>query len=86
MAADEYGRFEVVVVGSGASGATAAIAAARSGARTLLIEKLPFLGGNSTAVLDTFYGFYTPGDQSPQGGGGHRRRSGRRIAIARAGC
>jgi len=29
--------------------------------RRLLIEKLPFLGGTSTAVLDTFYGFWTPG-------------------------
>jgi hypothetical protein len=29
-----------------------------------LIEKLPFLGGTSTAVLDTFYGFYTPGDRA----------------------
>jgi len=57
----EFGRFDVVVVGSGSAGATAAIAAGRAGARTLLLEKLPFLGGTSTAVLDTFYGFYTPG-------------------------
>lgn len=55
---------DVVVVGSGAAGATAAIAAARTGASVLLVEKLPFLGGTSTAVLDTFYGFYTPGSRS----------------------
>ena len=59
-----YGRFDVVVVGSGSAGATAAIAAARHGADVLLVEKLPFLGGVSTAVLDTFYGFYTPGSRS----------------------
>ena len=64
MTIHEYGRFDVVVVGSGAAGASAAIASARAGANTLLIEKLPFLGGNSTAVLDTFYGFYTPGDRA----------------------
>ncbi len=58
------GSYDVVVAGSGSAGSTAAIAAARAGATTLLIEKLPFLGGTSTAVLDTFYGFYTPGDRA----------------------
>jgi glycine/D-amino acid oxidase-like deaminating enzyme len=55
---------DVVVVGSGSAGSTAAIAAARTGASVLLVEKLPFMGGTSTAVLDTFYGFYTPGSRS----------------------
>lgn len=55
---------DVCVVGSGSAGSSAAIAAARIGASVLLIEKLPFLGGNSTAVLDTFYGFYTPGERA----------------------
>lgn len=68
--ADIVGPFDVVVVGSGAAGSSAAIAASRSGARTILIEKLPFLGGNSTAVLDTFYGFYTPGERATKVVGG----------------
>ncbi len=60
----ESAQFEVVVAGSGSAGATAAIAAARGGAKTLLVERLGFLGGTSTAVLDTFYGFFTPGSRS----------------------
>lgn len=52
---------DVLVVGSGSAGTPAAIAAARAGARTMLLERYGFLGGTSTAVLDTFYGFYTPG-------------------------
>jgi glycine/D-amino acid oxidase-like deaminating enzyme len=52
---------DVLVVGSGSAGATAAIAAARLGAQVLLVERYGFMGGISTQVLDTFYGFYTPG-------------------------
>ena len=54
---------DVCVVGGGAAGSTAAIAASRRGATVLLIDRLPFLGGTSTAVLDTFYGFFTPGER-----------------------
>lgn len=57
-------RADVVVVGSGSAGSTAAIAAARGGASVVLLEKQAFLGGTSTAVLDTFYGFYTPGSRA----------------------
>ncbi len=56
-------RFDVVVVGAGSAGSAAAICAARSGARTLLLDRLAFMGGTSTAVLDTFYAFYTPGER-----------------------
>jgi glycine/D-amino acid oxidase-like deaminating enzyme len=52
---------DVLVIGAGSAGTTAAVAAARSGARTLLVDRFGFLGGTSTAVLDTFYAFYTPG-------------------------
>jgi glycine/D-amino acid oxidase-like deaminating enzyme len=63
-AAESIGQADVLVVGSGAAGSSAAIAAARTGASVILVEKLPFLGGNSTAVLDTFYGFFTPGEHA----------------------
>jgi glycine/D-amino acid oxidase-like deaminating enzyme len=55
---------DVAVLGAGSAGSAAAIAAARAGAATLLIDKNGFLGGTSTAILDTFYGFYTPGEHA----------------------
>ena len=61
---------DVCVVGAGSAGSSAAIAAARGGASVLLVDRLPFLGGTSTAVLDTFYGFYTPGSQARKVVGG----------------
>ena len=38
--------------------------------RSCSIDRLPFLGGTSTAVLDTFYGFYTPGSSARKVVGG----------------
>jgi ribulose 1,5-bisphosphate synthetase/thiazole synthase len=42
---------DVLVVGGGPSGIAAAVAAARTGARTRLIERFGYLGGNLTAGL-----------------------------------
>ena len=61
MAADRPDRYDVVVVGAGSAGSAAAITAGRIGARILLVDRFGFMGGTSTAVLDTFYAFYTPG-------------------------
>jgi glycine/D-amino acid oxidase-like deaminating enzyme len=55
------GECDVLVVGGGSAGSSAAIAAARAGASVILLERYGFLGGTGAAVLDTFYGFYTPG-------------------------
>ena len=42
---------QVVVVGGGPAGTAAAIAAARQGARTVLVEQFGYLGGTATASL-----------------------------------
>ncbi len=44
-------RFDVIVAGGGNAGCTAALAAARHGARTLLLERYGFLGGTATAAM-----------------------------------
>ncbi|MGB9717300.1 MAG: FAD-dependent oxidoreductase [Thermoproteota archaeon] len=46
-----YGDFDVVVAGGGTAGAVAAIAAARNGVKTLVVEQFGFLGGSGSAAL-----------------------------------
>ena len=40
-------EYDVIVLGAGAAGMTAAFVAAREGARVLLVEKTPFVGGTT---------------------------------------
>lgn len=46
-----YGEYDVIVVGGGCAGFAAAVASARNGAKTLIIEQFPFFGGAATASL-----------------------------------
>lgn len=50
-----YGNYDVAVCGGGIAGIAAALAAARSGAKTVLIENQYMLGGLATAGLVTIY-------------------------------
>ena len=53
------GEYEVVVLGGGPAGLAAAVAAGKSGCRTLLVERHGFLGGMGTAAgVSNFCGLY----------------------------
>ena len=55
-------KYDVVVIGGGTGGFAAAIAAARSGAKTLLVERYGFLGGMATAgLVNPFMSFHIKG-------------------------
>lgn len=58
---------DVLVVGGGAAGVAAAIAAKRLGAETLLVDRLPYLGGTATAAeVGTICGLFRCLDGDPQ--------------------
>ncbi len=60
---------DIIVIGGGMAGCTAAAASARSGLRTVLIEHFGFLGGLATAgLVNLFMSFYTS-DGTPLVGG-----------------
>ncbi len=59
-------RYDVVVAGGGTAGVAAAIAAARTGARTLLLERYGLLGGMATAgMVGTVCGLYLTRTEGP---------------------
>lgn len=51
---------DVLVAGGGVAGIAAAIAAARNGVKTLLVEANGFLGGTATATPMNWFGAYVP--------------------------
>jgi hypothetical protein len=60
-------RYDVAVIGGGAAGLAAAAGAARTGARTLLVERYGFLGGAATqGQVLSYCGFYKQGPLQPE--------------------
>jgi len=60
--------YDVLVIGGGNAGCAAALAAARHGARTLLVERYGFLGGTATAAMVGPWMTFHSGDDRIVGG------------------
>ena len=58
---------EVVVIGGGTAGFVAAVAAARTGAKTILVERFGYLGGCTTAPYNTGIGWFGDSDGNSRG-------------------
>ena len=82
-----YGEYDVAVLGGGPAGIAAAVAAARAGRRTLLIERYGFLGGMGTAAgVTNFCGLHANVLwRDAPGGAGDRVRSAWRGSTGSAG-
>jgi hypothetical protein len=58
-----YCHTDILIIGAGSAGCAAALAAAQQKKfSVMLVERYGFPGGTSTQMLDTFYGFFTPGE------------------------
>jgi phytoene dehydrogenase-like protein len=65
-----YGEYDVVVLGGGPAGVSAAVAAAREGKRVLLVESMPALGGMATSgMVGPFMTVYDRDGNEPTVGG-----------------
>jgi hypothetical protein len=62
------GKYDVIVVGGGTGGVISAIASARQGMDTLLVEQFGYLGGSQTAALVTPLMTICPQNSSSIGG------------------
>lgn len=65
------GHVDLAIIGAGSAGCAAALAAGDKGYKVAVFERYGFLGGTSTQMLDTFYGFYTPGENPKKIVGGY---------------
>lgn len=61
MGVPVWAEYDVIVVGSGPAGHSAAIAAGRAGAKTLMIEQAGFIGGNAAMGIKSFWRGYREG-------------------------
>ena len=74
-------QYDVVIAGGGTAGVAAAVGAARAKAKTLLIERNPYLGGEAThSGVSAFCGYMW--GQSSEGCCGSRRRAIKRNGIS----